>query len=86
MLKREQLARYGLSVEEANMLVMTAIGGDNQSTVFDGRARYPVNVRYARDYRESPDGPEARPGARCPTAASIPMEEIADLKWARARP
>jgi Cu(I)/Ag(I) efflux system membrane protein CusA/SilA len=41
VLKREQLARYGLSVEQANMMVMTAIGGDNQSTVFDGRARYP---------------------------------------------
>ncbi|HLP31626.1 MAG TPA: CusA/CzcA family heavy metal efflux RND transporter, partial [Geothrix sp.] len=53
VLRREQLARYGLSVEQANMLVMTAIGGDNQSTVFDGRARYPVNVRYARDYRGS---------------------------------
>jgi Cu(I)/Ag(I) efflux system membrane protein CusA/SilA len=55
VLKRDQLARHGLSVEQANMLVMTAIGGDNQGTVFDGRARYPVNVRYARDYRESPD-------------------------------
>lgn len=53
VLKREQLARYGLSVEQANMLVMTAIGGDNQSTIFDGRART-VNVRYAWDYRESP--------------------------------
>ena len=71
VLKREQLARYGLSVEQANMLVMTAIGGDNQSTVYDGRARYPVNVRYARDYRETPDAlkrvlvptPHRRPGA-----------------------
>ena len=50
-----RLARYGLSVEEANMLVMTAIGGDNQTVAFDGRARFPVNVRYAREYRESPD-------------------------------
>ena len=71
VLKREQLARYGLSVEQANMLVMTAVGGDNQSTVYDGRARYPVNVRYARDYRESPDAlkrvlvptPTGRPGS-----------------------
>ena len=37
VLKRDQLARYGLSVEQANMMLMTAVGGDNQSTVFDGR-------------------------------------------------
>ncbi len=80
VLKREQLARYGLSVEQANMMVMTAIGGDNQSTVFDGRARYPVNVRYARDYRESPDALK-RVLLPIPGGSAIPMEEIADLKW-----
>ncbi len=80
VLKREALARYGLSVEQANMLVMTAIGGDNQSTVFDGRARYPVNVRYARDYRESPDALR-RVLIPAPGGALIPMEAIADLKW-----
>ncbi|MBK8726129.1 MAG: efflux RND transporter permease subunit [Holophagaceae bacterium] len=80
VLKRDQLARHGLSVEQANMLVMTAIGGDNQSTVFDGRARYPVNVRYARDYRESPDALN-RVLIPTPNGAVIPMEEIAELKW-----
>lgn len=78
-LKREQLARYGLSVEEANMLVMTAVGGDNQTTVFDGRARYPVNVRYARDYRESVAS-LSRVLVPLPGGGTIPMEEIADLK------
>jgi len=81
VLKRDQLARYGLSVEQANMLVMTAIGGDNQSTVFDGRARYPVNVRYARDFRESPDALK-RVLITTPGGAMIPMEAIADLKMA----
>ncbi len=79
-LKREQLARYGLSVETANMMVMTAIGGDNQSTVFEGRARYPVNVRYARDYRENPEALK-RVLIPLPNGGSIPMAEIADLKW-----
>jgi Cu(I)/Ag(I) efflux system membrane protein CusA/SilA len=77
-LKRDQLARYGLSVEEANMLVMTAIGGDNQSVIFDGRARYPVNVRYARDYRESLEALK-RVLVPLPNGSVIPMEEIADL-------
>lgn len=79
-LKRDQLARYGLSVEQANMLVMTAIGGDSQSTVYEGRARYSVNVRYARDYRESPDALK-RVLVSTPSGAMIPMEEIADLQW-----
>jgi Cu(I)/Ag(I) efflux system membrane protein CusA/SilA len=78
-LKRDQLARYGLSVEEANMLVMTGIGGDNQTTVFDGRARYPVNVRYARDYRESVASLN-RVLVPLPNGSTIPMQEIADLK------
>jgi Cu(I)/Ag(I) efflux system membrane protein CusA/SilA len=81
VLKRDQLARYGISVEQANMLVMTAIGGDNQSTVFDGRARYPVNVRYARDFRESPSTLN-RVLIPTPSGALIPMEAIAELKWA----
>ncbi|MBL0210787.1 MAG: efflux RND transporter permease subunit [Holophagaceae bacterium] len=80
VLKREQLARYGLSVEQANMMVMTAIGGDNQSTVFDGRARYPINVRYARDYRESPEALK-RVLVPLPNGSTIPMAEIAELKW-----
>ncbi len=79
-LKRNALARYGLSVADANQMVMTAVGGQNQSTVIDGRARYPVNVRYARDFRESP-GALDRVLVPLPTGATIPISEIADVKW-----
>jgi Cu(I)/Ag(I) efflux system membrane protein CusA/SilA len=48
---REQLARYGVSVEDAQSVVENAIGGDNISTVVLGRERYRVNVRYQRDFR-----------------------------------
>ncbi len=48
---RDQLARYGLSIEEAQKAVENAIGGDNVSTAVIGRERYPVNVRYMRDFR-----------------------------------
>jgi len=48
---RDELARYGLSVEEAQLLVQSAIGGENVTTAIEGRARYPVNVRYMRDFR-----------------------------------
>ncbi len=48
---REELARYGLSVEEAQEVVSRAIGGENVTTTIEGRERYPVNVRYMRDFR-----------------------------------
>ena len=49
--KREQLARYGLTIDDAQMVVMNAVGGENISTTVEGRERYPINVRYARDFR-----------------------------------
>ena len=51
-LKRKELARYGLSIDLANDLVMSAVGGENVSTTIEGRERYPVNVRYLRDLRD----------------------------------
>ncbi len=48
---RDELARYGLSMEEVQMVVQNAIGGENVTTVVQGRERYPVNVRYMRDFR-----------------------------------
>ncbi len=53
--KRDALAREGLSVDEAQMVLQAAIGGENVSTAFQGRARYPVNVRYQRDFRSDLD-------------------------------
>ncbi len=78
-LQRDQLARYGLSVDEANDMVMTAVGGENQTTVFDGRARYPVNVRYARDYRDSPEALK-RVLVPLPNGSTIPMSELANIR------
>jgi len=78
-LKREELARYGLSIGEAEMVIMSAVGGENITTTVEGRERYPVNVRYLRDYRSSVD----RLGRTLvPTmmGAQIPMAQIADIK------
>jgi Cu(I)/Ag(I) efflux system membrane protein CusA/SilA len=49
--KREELARYGLSIDEAQSVVQNAIGGENVTTTVEGRERYPVNVRYMADFR-----------------------------------
>jgi Cu(I)/Ag(I) efflux system membrane protein CusA/SilA len=51
-LKREELARYGLSIDQANNIIMSAIGGENVTTTIEGRERYPVNVRYFREFRD----------------------------------
>jgi Cu(I)/Ag(I) efflux system membrane protein CusA/SilA len=56
-LKREELARYGLAIEDAQMIVMSAIGGENITTTVEGRERYPVNVRYPRELRQDVEGP-----------------------------
>jgi Cu(I)/Ag(I) efflux system membrane protein CusA/SilA len=48
---RERLARYGLSIEDAQLAVENAIGGEDVTTAIQGRERYPVNVRYMRDFR-----------------------------------
>jgi Cu(I)/Ag(I) efflux system membrane protein CusA/SilA len=83
VLKREQLARYGLTVDDANTMVMTAVGGDNQTTTVEGRERYGVNVRYARDYREDLSALR-RVLLPLPSGqGQIPMEEIADVVLAQ---
>ena len=51
-LKREELARYGLTIDQVNNIVMSAIGGENVTTTIEGRERYPVNVRYFRELRD----------------------------------
>jgi Cu(I)/Ag(I) efflux system membrane protein CusA/SilA len=78
-LKREQLARYGLTIDDANLMVMTAVGGDNQGTTIEGRQRVPINVRYARDYREDLSALK-RVLLPLPAGGQIPMEEIADVE------
>jgi copper/silver efflux system protein len=79
VLKRDRLARYGLSIDDANAMVMTAVGGDEQGTTVEGRERYSINVRYARDYRE--DLPSLRRVLLpLPGGGQIPMEDIADVK------
>lgn len=48
---RDELALYGLNIDEAQAAVQNAIGGENVTTAVEGRERYPVNVRYMRDFR-----------------------------------
>ena len=77
-LKREELARYNLSIEDAEMVIMTAIGGENISTTVEGRERYPINVRYARELRD--DIPKlSRVLVPTPSGAQVPLAQLADI-------
>ena len=77
-LKRDQLARYGLTIDDANEVLMSAIGGEPVTTTVEGRERYSVNVRYLRDYRTDLDALQ-RVLVSTPTGAQIPLGQIADI-------
>jgi len=78
-LKRDELARYGLTVDDAENVLMTAVGGDQVSTTVEGRERYSVNVRYLRDYRSDIDSLK-RVLVATPSGAQIPIGQIADIR------
>jgi len=77
--RRDQLARYGLTVEQVQMVIASAIGGENVTTVIAGRERYPVNVRYPRELRDEP-ARLARVLVATPTGAQVPLAQLADLQ------
>ena len=80
--RRDQLARYGLTIAQLQMVIMTAIGGENVTTTVEGRQRYPVNVRYPRELRDDIDRLRrvlvpVMAGAMMGT--QIPVSELADI-------
>ena len=76
--KRDQIARYGLSVQDVEMVIESAIGGANITTTIEGRERFPVNVRYQRYYR-SDLNQIRRTLISTPGGAQIPIGEVADI-------
>ncbi|GED47083.1 efflux RND transporter permease subunit [Vreelandella aquamarina] len=54
-INRAQAARYGLNIADVQQVVATAIGGQNITQTIEGLERYPVNLRYPQDYRDSPE-------------------------------
>lgn len=76
---RAAAARYGLNVGDVEDVIASAIGGENVTTTLEGRERYPVNVRYERAYRETPEAVERvlvpRPGG-----GFVPLGEVATMR------
>ena len=78
-LNRGAIARYGLSIEDVQTVIMSAIGGENVSTVIAGRERYPVNVRYPRELRSDLDR-LGRVLVPTMTGAQIPLGQLASIR------
>jgi Cu(I)/Ag(I) efflux system membrane protein CusA/SilA len=79
IIRRDEIARYGLTVEEVEAVLETAVGGMTVTTTVEGRERYPVNIRYYRDFR-SDLGPLKRVLVPTSSGAQIPLGQLVDLK------
>jgi len=77
-IKRDQIARYNLSIQDVQMVIESAIGGTNITTTIEGRERFPVNVRYQRSYRSDVNALK-RTLIATPGGAQIPIEQVADI-------
>ncbi len=84
-IKRAQIARYGLTIEEVETVIETAIGGKNIGMTIEGRERYPINVRYGRELRDDLDKLN-RVLVATPTGAQIPMAQLAEIKFVTGPP
>ncbi len=77
-IKRDQIARYGLSVQDVEMVIESAIGGANITTTIEGRERFPVNVRYQRHAR-SDLNQVRRTLISTPGGMQIPIDQVAEI-------
>ena len=82
---REAAARYGLRVQDVNQIVETAIGGNTIGTTVEGRERYPISVRYARDFRDDLNQLK-RVLVATPTGNQVPLSLLADIHYRTGAP
>jgi len=81
-IKREDIARYGLSVADVQQTIETAIGGMKIGSTVEGRERFPIRVRYPRELRDDPEALKKIMVAT-PTGAQIPMGQLVDFEYKR---
>ncbi|MGE5425060.1 MAG: efflux RND transporter permease subunit, partial [Syntrophothermus sp.] len=81
-LDREAMARYGMSVNDVQQILQVAVGGMTLSTTVEGRERFPIRVRYARELRDNPDDLRR---ILIPTmgGAQVPLGEVAAIEYTR---
>jgi len=82
--KRDQIARYGLTIAAVQRVITTAVGGENVTTTIEGRERYSVNIRYPRELRDDLGRLErvlvTVPASAGMAAQQVPLAQLADIK------
>ncbi|MGD9269998.1 MAG: CusA/CzcA family heavy metal efflux RND transporter, partial [Syntrophobacterales bacterium] len=84
-INREEAARYGLTVGDVQDIIMSAVGGMNITTTVEGLERYPVNLRYKSEFRDSPEKLR-RILVPTPNGAQIPITQLADISIVKGPP
>src|SRR5256714_9399043 len=83
--RAEALARYGLTTGDVQKVLAMALGGDQITTTVEGRERFPVQVRYARDFRDSPEA-IGRLLVSGKEGMQVPLAQVADIGFAPGPP
>ncbi|MDD4879696.1 MAG: CusA/CzcA family heavy metal efflux RND transporter, partial [Candidatus Omnitrophica bacterium] len=78
-LRKEQIARYGLTIARVQQALMSAVGGEDVTQTVEGRERFPVNIRYPRELRDEVDKLK-KTYITGSSGASVPLEQLADIK------
>ncbi len=84
-INREEAARYGLTVGDVQDIIMSAVGGMNITTTVEGLERYPVNLRYKSEFRDSPEKLR-RILVPTPNGAQVPITQLANINIVKGPP
>lgn len=82
---RDALGRYGLSVNDVNLIVESAIGGSPIGQTIEGRQRFTISVRLSQDYRNSIEQLKRIP-VKTPSLGTVPLSAVADIKFENGPP
>lgn len=85
VIKREEIGRYGLSVEDVNTVIESALGGMKLTTTIEGRQRFSVNARYGQDFRNNLASLK-RLQVQTVDFGPVPLEAVADIKLSDGPP
>jgi Cu(I)/Ag(I) efflux system membrane protein CusA/SilA len=84
-INRDAIGRYGLSIDNVNTVIESALGGVNVTTAIEGRRRFNVNVRFAQDYRNNIEDIK-RILIQSPLSGPVPLSSVADISLTEGPP
>ncbi len=79
IVKREEIGRYGLTVDDVNLVIESALGGMKLTTTIEGRQRFSVNARYGQDFRNNLEALK-RLQVQTMSVGPVPLEAVADIR------